>query len=119
MLLCDVCNHLATKLCIGKLQAMAYTKFGGKVIANITKQHNEERTDVHIPYQEHASHQKGCEGASDFHRVAHTRDVLGELLKAVFPYLERTADAMLNTRELINLVCVSGCSRAVVLILLL
>ena len=36
---------------------------------------------------------KGGEGASDFHRVAHSMHVLGKVLKSVFPYLEHTCTA--------------------------
>ena len=37
---------------------------------------------------------KGSEGASEFHRVAHSMHVLGRVLKVVFPYLECAAHAI-------------------------
>ena len=44
--------------------------------------------------QEHMSCPKGSEGASEFHRVAHSMHVLGRVLKVVFPYLECAAHAI-------------------------
>ena len=61
------------------------------VCACIKNPQNDQVSTMYMYQQEHMSHPKGGEGASDYLRVGCSTYVLGKVLKATLPYLERAA----------------------------